>query len=775
MPHRDVAAPKDRMESLPIERLLAAVVESSDDAIISKSLDGVILSWNKAAERLFGYSAAQAVGRHISLIIPRERLTEEDQIIASLRAGERVEHFETERLRSNGQLVVVSLTISPIKDETGRVVGASKIARDVTRQRQAEARERELAQEAAAANLKFRAFFEQGALFAAIMDVKGVILETNRLSGEASGYTREQIVGRRLGDGPWWVSRALAEHIHAACARAAAGEPFRAELPYVTSAGIERVADVTVQPILDDAGHVVFLAATGSDITDRKRAEAERERFTTLVENIDDFVGICDLQGIPFFVNRAGLEMVGLESMDQARAAEIRDFFFPEDQARIVDAFLPEVLARGFGEIEVRFRNFKNGAARWMLYKVLTLLDADGKPYALATVSRDVTERRRLEDGLRDLAENLSEADRRKNEFLATLAHELRNPLATISNTVQLMRRRESAAGSAHPMSEMLERQMRQMARLVDDLLDVSRITRGKIELRKEPTALAPLLEQVADAARTLHADEQRTLTLSLPPDPIELDADSTRMAQVIGNILSNAYKFTDPGGRIALALEREGDLAVIRIRDTGIGIAPEHLPRLFGLFTQLDTSLERSRHGLGIGLALAKTLVELHGGSLEAQSAGIGSGSEFVIRLPIQPHASATPPAAAPSAGAEPAGRSILIVDDNQDSGDSLALLLELDGHRTHTARDGLEALDAAERLRPDAILLDIGLPKLNGYEVARRIRARAWAKDVLLVAMTGWGQDEDRQRSREAGFNVHIVKPVTHELLTQVLSLTP
>jgi PAS domain S-box-containing protein len=378
---RDVTAQRrmerDKASQLLTARLLASIVESSDDAIISKSLDGTIRSWNAAAERLFGYGAEQAVGRHISLVIPSERIAEEDQIIASLKAGRRIEHFETERLRSDGRRILVSLTISPIKDEAGNVVGASKIVRDVSRQRQAEQRERHLLAEAARANAKFHAFFEQGALFAGIMDVNGTILEANRLSWDACGYAREQIIGKPFWEGPWWTpSPHLVQQIKAASGQAAAGETFRAEMPYFVADGSERIVDVTILPIRDDTGQVLFLAPTGVDITDRKRAEADREKFVTLIENSTDFIGMCDLNGVPFFVNRAGLQLVGLDNLEEARRVPVASFFFPEDQPRIMQEFFPSVLEKGHGEIEVRFRHFKTGDARWMAYKLLTLPDA---------------------------------------------------------------------------------------------------------------------------------------------------------------------------------------------------------------------------------------------------------------------------------------------------------------------------------------------------------------------------------------------------------------
>jgi PAS domain S-box-containing protein len=767
---------REKASQLLTARLLASIVESSDDAIISKSLDGIIQTWNAAAERLFGYPAEHAVGRHISLIIPPERIAEEDEIIIRLKAGKRLDHFETERLRYDGQPILVSLTISPIKDEAGNVIGASKIARDVTQQRQSEQRERQLLADANAANAKFRAFFEQGALFAGIMDVDGTILEPNRLSWEGCGYNREQIVGKPFWQGPWWTpSPDLVERVKAASAQASAGQTFRAELPYFAADGSERTVDLTIQPIRDESGRVLFLAVTGTDMTDRKQAEADREKFATLVENSRDFIGMCDLDGVPFFVNRAGLELVGLDSIEQARATPVRDFFFPEDQTRIMEEFFPMVQKNGHGEIEVRFRHFKTGAARWMAYKVLMLTNATGQPFGFATVSQDVTERKRLTDDLSNLATHLSETDRRKDEFLAILAHELRNPLAPISNAMNLLRVADGDSEAINLASQMLERQVRQMTRLVDDLLDVSRITRGKIELRKERIELASIISQAVETNRALYTGMNHELTVTLPPQPVYLNADRARLAQVVSNLLNNACKFTDARGHIWLTVDLENNQTVIRVRDSGIGIAAEHIPRLFEMFTQVDSSLERSRDGLGIGLTLVKTLVEMHDGTVEVRSDGIGRGSEFVVRLPILVE---TPRPRSSEILSEPAAtlaRRILIVDDNKDGARSLAMLLKLFGHETEIAHDGFKALEAAERLRPDAVLLDIGLPKLNGYEVCRRIRAQPWGKDLMLIAVSGWGQEDDLQKSRDAGFNHHIVKPVDHDILMKLIAALP
>jgi PAS domain S-box-containing protein len=641
---RDVTAQRlldqDQRRQLLIARTLAAIVESSDDAIISKSLDGVIQSWNEAAERLFGYTSSQAIGRHISLVIPPDRIAEEDQIIARLKLGERIDHFETERVRSDGERIHVSLTISPIRDNAGAVVGASKIVRDVT---------------------------------------------------------------------------------------------------------------------------------------ERKRMEIDRQKFVTLVETSTDFVGMSDLKGVPFFINRAGLAQVGLASIEEARARSVQDFFFPEDQTWIMNEFFPYVLSSGHGEVEVRFRNFKTGEARWMAYKVLTLTDTNDQPYAFATVSQDVTDRRRMEDHLRTLAGDLSDADRRKNEFLATLAHELRNPLAPISNAVQIIRHHGGGDPEAvAAASELLQRQVTHLGRLVDDLLDMSRITRGRIELRREKVDLNVIVSQVVEATRAQYREMNREFTVTMPDEPVVLYADATRLTQVLGNLLNNACKFTDEGGRVSLTVERRDGNAEIRVRDYGIGFATDELPRVFEMFTQLDTSVERSRDGLGIVLTLVKNLVEMHDGSITVQSAGRGLGSEFTIRLPLLDDSAMSDDVTSIAASEPPSMRRVLVVDDNHDGAASLAMLLQLSGHETFLAHDGQAAIDEAERLRPDVMLLDIGLPGMSGYEVCRNIREQSWGRDLVMVAVTGWGQADDRHRSRAAGFDAHIVKPVDPVLLTKLLSPT-
>jgi PAS domain S-box-containing protein len=377
----------------------------------------------------------------------------------------------------------------------------------------------------------------------------------------------------------------------------------------------------------------------------------------------------------------------------------------------------------------------------------------------------DLVERSRFEEALRD-------ADRRKDEFLATLAHELRNPLAPIRNAVQVLK----AKGPANPdlmwARDVIDRQVGQMARLLEDLLDVSRITRNKLELRKRRVTLADVMVDAVETSRPVIDGGGHALAVILPPEPVHLDADPVRLAQVFSNLLNNAAKYTDRGGHIRLAAEVAGGEVAVSVRDTGIGIAADVLPRLFEMFAQAAPALERSQGGLGIGLSLVKGLVEMHGGTVEARSDGPGKGSEFVVRLPV---------AATPTVGEQPppdpekpraAGCRLVVADDNRDIADTLAMMLTMMGHEVRTAGDGQEAVEVAEAFRPEAVLLDVGMPRLNGYDTARRIRERPWGSGVLLVACTGWGQDDDRRKSQEAGFDFHLVKPVSAATLEKVLA---
>ena len=383
----------------------------------------------------------------------------------------------------------------------------------------------------------------------------------------------------------------------------------------------------------------------------------------------------------------------------------------------------------------------------------------------LARQAADLIERKRADEALLD-------ADRRKDEFLAVLAHELRNPLAPIRNAIQVLQMKEPDAPELQWASGVIDRQMGHLTRLVDDLLDVSRITRDRLELRVERIELAKVVQSAVETSRPGIVERGQRFTVTPLPEPVTILADPTRLAQVFGNLLNNASKFSAPEGHIEMSVERQNGDVVVRVRDHGIGIAPSMLPRIFELFSQLQPSLDSDREGLGIGLALVKRLVEMHGGSVEASSAGIGRGSEFAVRLPVVSPAPESPSVREQPLSDTQASLRILVVDDYQDGASSMCRLLELIGHETRMAADGLAGFEAAREFRPQVVLLDIGMPKLNGYEVARQLRAESWGANMVLIAVTGWGQAQDKQRTADAGFDHHLIKPVVPAELTQLLA---
>jgi signal transduction histidine kinase/CheY-like chemotaxis protein len=414
-------------------------------------------------------------------------------------------------------------------------------------------------------------------------------------------------------------------------------------------------------------------------------------------------------------------------------------------------------------------------AVVWTYVGQLTSLQRE-RERALALLEQRVSERTHelatSNEELRKSEDRLRDADRRKDEFLATLAHELRNPLAPIRNAVGVLQTPGVAEKDRQESRTMIDRQVGHMVRLIDDLLDVSRITAGKLPMRKARVQLAEVLNLAIETARPHLQQAHHHLTVSLPPEPVYLDGDSARLAQVFANLLHNASKYTEPGGEIGLSARVTNTSTEVSVRDNGIGIPQEFLPRLFEKFSQVAPALDRSQGGLGLGLSLVHGIVSLHGGQVFARSAGPGKGSEFLVRLPVAV-ATASLPFEAAAASAHPAvSRRILVVDDNEDSAESLSVLLRLNGHLVESAHDGRHAIDVAERFRPDVILLDLGMPGMNGYEVCREIRQQPWGGDILLIAQTGWGQDQDRQRTRDAGFDGHLTKPLDHDRLEEILT---
>jgi PAS domain S-box-containing protein len=627
---------------------LAAIVDSSDDAIVSKNLDGVIQSWNLGAERLFGYSADEAIGRSITMLIPESRLDEEREILNRIRRGEPMRHYETVRRHKDGTMLDISLSVSPIVDESGRVIAASKIARDVTARKRAE--------EQIARNQKMLTDLVERCPFGIyIVDSQFRITIVNVGSQEGAFRNVRPLIGR----------------------------PF------------------------DEAIRILWPDPVATEIIALFRRTLDT--------------------GEPYYS---------------------KDYVQPRADVEAVEAY------------------------EWELHRIA--LPEGG--FGVVCYYFDSTQLRRTELELRQAEESLRDADRRKDEFLATLAHELRNPLAPIRNALAILHAVPDNRETRQHATEIMGRQLGQMVRLVDDLLDVSRISRGKLQLRLENVELASVVHQAVEICRPIADHARHNLTVTLPEKTIVLHADPVRLAQILSNLLNNACKFTNPGGQIQLTAERNGNELVVSVRDNGIGIPKDKLDSIFEMFSQADQSLERAHGGLGIGLTLVKRLVELHGGSIEARSEGVGRGSEFVVRLPIVIEApelpSKSPP---PETLRSPVRRRILVVDDNHDSAESLAAVLNLTGHEASTAHDGPAAVAAADTLRPEVILLDIGLPKMSGYEVCRRIRVHQWGKEMMIFALTGWGQDEDRRKTKEAGFDGHLVKPVDHETLMKALGGDP
>ena len=522
---------------------------------------------------------------------------------------------------------------------------------------------------------------------------------------------------------------------------------------------------------IDDSGAPVRLASREligivvvfRDVSERKRAEHERAWLAAIVDSTDDAIVSKTLDGIVTSWNPGASSLFGYQPAEIV-GKPITTIIPPELHSEEV-----EILARlRRGERVDHYetvRVAKDGRRIDISLTISPIRGEDGTIIGASKIARDVTQRKRTERLLR-------EADQQKDEFLATLAHELRNPLAPICAAAELLKNAKSLAPELRAATAILERQSRHMTHLVDDLLDISRITSGRIRLQQETVELGELVKAVIETHRQSAETARHQVSLSFAGAPIHVNGDRVRLTQIVSNILHNAIKYTPPGGRIEIALRTQGQDAVVSIRDNGMGIPAEKLDHIFEPFAQLATSYEHGDGGLGIGLTLTRKLVELHGGRIEARSAGRGMGTEFVIHLAAIAAAPATLASTPRKYSDASATCRVLIADDNHDAAVSLSLLLQAMGHETRVVHDGLEALEQAESFEPDVVLLDLGMPRLDGYETARRMRARPWAADTQIVAVTGWGQEADRQRAKEAGFHRHLVKPVDLEALRQIMA---
>jgi len=552
-------------------------------------------------------------------------------------------------------------------------------------------------------------------------------------------------------------------------------------LPLKTLAGQPLLHDVIVSPLADGSNGCLVQIFDVTEGTRRERFLRDRQnaRYYALVDNAPDVILNVDNEGIIRLANAAAARHFGY-SANELIGRKAAHLF--ESEATWLSIW--QVATSGFAserpvEVQVRLKDgqlryFELSAAPWTdgtrAFTTAILRDVENRRAAEAALRESERQSRANEKALAELNEALREStdrlrlmDRRKDEFLATLAHELRNPLAPLRNGLQLLKIAKDDSALIERTRHMMDLQVEQMVRLIDDLLDVGRISNDRIALNKETTSLDKIVRQAIETSTPLIHAQQHSLTIELPAYEIALDADAVRLTQVFANLLNNAAKYTPAHGKITVRAEVHEGFAIIRVIDNGIGIPPDLLPQVFEMFVRADTSLERAQGGLGIGLSLVKRLVEMHEGSVEAVSRGAGLGSEFVVRLPLakEPATKATVTGEPRSAPA-PKSQRILVVDDNEDAAATLADLLSLMGHETRTASDGLEALEVVDEFHPDVALLDIGMPKLNGYETARRLRQDRCGREILLVALSGWGQDADRVKSSNAGFDVHLVKPV-------------
>jgi PAS domain S-box-containing protein len=599
-------------------------------------------------------------------------------------------------------------------------------------------------------------------------DGEGRVTYLNGVAEALTGWSQAEAVGRPLSDIFHVVDEATREPIDDPAhptLREKRVVRLESRAVLIARDGTERPIDDSAAPMLDESGAPVGVVLVFRDVTETRRAEEARARLAAIVESSQDAIVSKTLDGVIRTWNRGAEGLFGYTA-EEAVGRPITLIIPPErlDEER-------EILARlARGERIEHYetvRMAKDGRRIDLSLTVSPIRNAEGRIIGASKVARDVSERKRV-------LEALEEANRAKGDFLALLAHELRNPLAPLRNGLEVMRLAPGDSDAVAKTWAMMDRQLSHLVRLIDDLLDVSRINRQKLELRRSRVLLADVLSSAVETARPAIDHAGHELTVSLPPEPVHLDADLTRLAQVFANLLHNSAKYTDRGGRIWLTAARDAEGVSVTIRDTGIGIPAHALPTLFDMFSQVDRALERSTGGLGIGLALVKGLVEAHGGTVEAASPGPGQGATFTVRLPVLETRAEPPlePPAEEGQGSLSSKRRILVVDDHADSASSLAVMLRLLGNEVRIARDGIEAVELARELRPQVVLMDIGMPRLNGYDATRRIREQPGGDAVVIIALTGWGQDADRVESKEAGCDGHLVKPVALPDLEKLLA---
>ncbi|MBN1240070.1 MAG: PAS domain S-box protein [Gammaproteobacteria bacterium] len=765
----DVPGVPDEAADQPFRQLF----EQTNAGFAETDLTGRFLRVNDRYCEIVGRSAEALAALRIADITHPEDLPRNVELFGELAAGGRA-NFSMEKryVRPDGSAVWVSLHVAAVRDAGGVVRSIVAAVGDITDRKRTEAAIRESEQRY---RTLFTSIHEGFALKEAVCDDTGRIVdfrfvETNPAFEEQSGLS--DVLGRTMRE----VVPGIESWIERFARVVESGEPLRFQ---ERAAPLRKWFQVFAVRIGDPAARRI--AVLFSDITEQKRAEQalreREERLRLIVESLTEYAIITlDTDGIVSGWNAGAANLLGYDADEiVGRGGDV--IFTSEDRAANAPGKELRIAREEGRAINERWHVRKDGSRFWGSGVVKPLLMPDDEVIGFVKIMRDMTAER-------EHAEQLAIADRRKDEFLATLAHELRNPLAPMTFALETMKLAPDDKALTGQARETMERQVAHMVRLIDDLLDIGRITRDKLELRTERTDLRSIVEHAVEATRPAFGRAGHDLRVELPDAPVVLRADVARLTQVFGNLLANACKYTPAGGHITLAAAVEGRDAVVTVEDDGIGIAPDVLPRIFDMFVQADSSYEQRSRGLGIGLTLVRRLVDMHGGSVSASSEGLGRGSVFTVRLPLSigheadaeaeagrvPETEPSPRAAVSSRGMPP-GVEFLIVDDNRDSTAALATLLEAAGHSVEAAYDGRSALDKLAARETDVVLLDIGLPDLNGYDVCRRIRRGQRGRRVVIVALTGWGQVVHREESAEAGFDAHLVKPVRFDTLIETL----
>jgi PAS domain S-box-containing protein len=666
----------------------------------------------------------------------------------------------------------LDLVYMALRDAEGNVTGLLAHGVDQTHRKLAEL-------ELHASRERFQKLVDQAATGVVELDQDGRITFANQRYCDMLGYAPAELTGMNVADVT--APGSLRETFDVVGQLLQDGVQASIDKQYLRKDGSLMPATSSVNALRGPDGAIEGIVAIVLDTTDRQRAAEElrssEERYRTLFESVDQGFCIIDMlvddegEAVDYrFVEMNAMfeERTGLSGVIGRTALELvpdLDRFWVDTYGRVART----------GKAE-RFESEAQAMGRWFDVYATRVGGATSRRVAL--LFSDITARKQADDRLRKLAADLSEADRRKTEFLATLAHELRNPLAPIRSGLGVMRLSGDNPASVARVRAMMERQVTHMVHLIDDLLDIARISGGKLELKRARVDLADVLSSAVETSLPAIEAARHALRIDVAGEPFAADVDATRISQVVANLLNNAAKYTPAGGAIVLSLRRDGDDALIAVADTGVGIQADALEGVFDMFSQVGRNIDRAQGGLGIGLALVRRLVEMHDGSVKAESAGPGAGSTFTVRLPLLPaperHASAPVHAEGPGVAADAGAVCVLVVDDNVDAAVTLSMVLELNGHVTRVAHDGVEALAAVREFTPQLAFLDIGMPRMNGYETARALRQVAGLEHVVLVALTGWGAEGDRQQSREAGFDHHLTKPVQMGDVEKILAET-